>query len=498
MKPFMKKNTKKPVQDKNMVHLHVHTFYSLLDGESSPERLATKAKALKMPALAITDHNHLLGVIDFKEACKKAEIKPIFGVELYYTDDIEILKQKPEDRRITAINKAKDDGVDVSRISLKKKKKKKKKDEEVIIDEEDSEEILDEDEDLIPYLYNTKNFHILFLAKNDIGYKTLVKLQSEASRLCTFKKRYHCDNNLIEKYHEGLIMTTACIGSRTAYFILNDQKQEAEKLILKWHSIFKDDFYLEIQPLLEEKQYKVNQFYMEMNKKHGIKLVATNDVHYTNEDDADDHDVLVCVGTGKMVNQDNRMKYNREFWLRTRCEMEDAFRLQYMTHAQSTDSTYDNYLRLCDNALDNTLEIESKIENNVNLGSDKTLFPNIELNSSLTPEAFLKTLCYKKLYEYKANHPEINLRVYQDRLKEELNVIIPKGFATYMLVNWECISWCEKNKIPTGPGRGSAAGSLVLFLLNVTKAIDPIKYGLLFFRFLTIDRTALPDLYFAS
>ena len=456
----------------SFTHLHVHTFFSLLDGESSPARLAKRAKELGMSALAITDHNHLLGVIDFKKACEEEAILPIFGCEMYYSDDISILSLGADKRRELAIEKAVAAGVTLP--TGKGKKKPAKKEIDAVI---------------APYLYPTKQFHILFLAKNNTGYKNLVKLQSEASRLCTYNGRYLCDNTLIEKYKEGLIMTTACLGSRTAYFITHDEFEKAEALILEWKALFGEDFYLEIQPLLDNDQYKVNSFYMQMAQKHQIKLIATNDVHYTLETDIDDHDSMLCIGTNAFKDEEDRMRYQPEFWLRSEAEMQAAFTEQNTIYGNSSET----YLNKCYEAMRNTKEIEGKIENNVNIGAEFSLFPQVKVQDGYTPERFLEKICWERLYKYLKQHPDYDVRTYEARLKEELDVINPKGFAPYMLVNQEMMNWCKSNLLPTGPGRGSAAGSLVLLLLGITKLVDPVKEKLLFSRFLTKDRTSLPD-----
>lgn len=453
------------------IHWHVHSHYSLLDGESSPLRLATMAKELGMPALCLTDHNHLLGAIDFKDSCEAIGIQPILGLESYYTDDTSILSLDADERFKMALQLAQDSGV----VIPKKPKPTKKAINKLIED----------------YAYPTKQFHILFLAKNEIGYKNLVRLQSEAAKVCTYNKRYICDNKIIEKYKEGLIMTTACIGSRTAKLIAKDKQEEAEALIVKWHDMMKDDFYLEIQPLLNEDQYKVNCFYMQMSDKYNIKLVATNDVHYAAKEDIDDHDSLLCIGTGKFKDEEDRMHYQPEFWLRSEEEMRQAFSDQYDFYGECDKETY---LAYCEKAMFNTNDVLEKCTNNYNIGADYNLFPKIEIGTNETPARFLERICWDRLYQYLTERPELNARTYEARLNEELNTINPKGFAPYMLVNQEMMDWCKTNKIPTGPGRGSAAGSLVLLLLGITKLVDPIKEKLLFSRFLTKDRTSNPDI----
>ena len=455
----------------DFISLHTHSFYSLLDAESSPQRLAEKAKAIGMKALALTDHNHLLGVLDFKKACESTDIKPIYGVELYYTDDTQMMKLPIAEQRELAKAKALADHIEIPKKAKVKELNKL----------------------LGPYMYPTKSFHILFLAKNQQGYRNLCKLQSEAARVCSVKKlkmtRFHCDNPMIAQYKEGLIMTTACLGSRSAQLILNDQYEAATELILKWHDMFQDDFYLEIQPYHHPNQVKVNKFYMQLADQYHLQLVATNDVHYANESDADDHDSLLCLSIDKKKADRNRMRYSVEFWLRDRCEMEDAFMLQNAAFNQS-DSDYRKHYKI---ALNNTLKIADKVADNIHVTPDESLFPKIHIKSKLSPEAYLCQKCYTNLFQYLSEHPEYDKKVYLDRLAHELYVINKKGFAPYMLINEENVSWCRAHDIPVGPGRGSAAGSLVLFMLGITKVIDPIQYNLLFSRFLTMDRKAMPD-----
>lgn len=462
--------------NENFVHLHVHSFYSLLDGCSSPQELAKRAKELGMKSLALTDHNHLLGVVDFQNACKEEEIKPLIGVELYYTKDTKILSAPLEVRKELADNIAFSQGISYDDCKTQK---------EITALRE-------------PFMYDKTSHHILFIAKSRKGYLNLVKLQSEAARLCTTmvfgQPRFNCDDELINLYKEDLIMTSACIGSYPSHLIEDGRLKEAEEVILNWSKMFGEDFYLEIQPLSLPLQYKVNQFYIEMNKKYGIKLVATNDVHYTLKEDNNDHDTILCVGTAKLKSDPERMRYAHEFWMRSRDEMEEAFVNQYSACCDIPGaSSYNDYLSYCMSALDNTLEIADKVDDTYLLGSEVSLLPQAKIDTVLPFEDYLTLICYENLFAYKKRKPSIDLDIYMERLDYELSVINNKGFASYMLINWENVKWCEKMGIPTGPGRGSAAGSLVLFLLNVTKNIDPIASGLSFFRFLTEDRTALPD-----
>lgn len=448
----------------NFTHIHNHTYYSLLDGMGSPEERVIKAKELGMTALAITDHNHLGGVLDFQQACKKHGLKPLLGVELYWTWDSSIISLPLEDRDKIAITKALEDGVE---IPAKAKKK-------------DIAELLK------PYQYDTTGYHIILIAKNQIGWKNLCKLQSEAAEKGLFNGRFHCDNNMLRKYSEGLICTTACIGSVISDSFLNNKDEIAYSIFNEWLNIFgSDNLFVEIQGLDWDKQYKVNKRLIELANNYDVKLIATNDVHYTNKDDNKDHDILLCIGTGKKVADENRMKYRHEFWMRSYDEMIEAFKRQ---------DNSDNYINTIKEALANTNLIADMIDEDIKLGSSVPLFTKINIpNRFKTNETYLTYQCWNRLYKYLKKHPEYNRKEYEKRLNWELYVINKKGYAPYMLTVQEYVEWANNNDCPTGPGRGSAAGSLVLFLLGITKVIDPIQYNLLFSRFLTMDRVALPD-----
>lgn len=448
---------------KAFVHIHLHTYYSLLDGMGSPEERVLRAKELGMKAIAITDHNHLGGCLEFQAACKKHGLKPLLGVELYWTWDSNIISLPKEERDKIAINKAKEAGVEIT-------SKMKKAEINQLIE---------------PYKYDTKSYHIILIAKNQTGWRNLVKLQSEASDKGLFNGRYHCDNEMLRKYSEGLICTTACIGSVIGEHFLKNEDEVAYKQFEELIDIFgNENLFVEIQGLEWREQYKVNLKLIEMANKYNVKVIATNDVHYTFKEDHDDHDTLLCIGTGKFKEQTDRMKYDHEFWLRDYMEMIEAFK-------RNDDSA--KYLTIVQEALDNTNLLASMVDDNINLGSEVPLFTKTNIPAKFTDEKYLSYKCWNRLYKYLAKHPEFNRKEYEARLNWELFVINSKGYAPYMLTVDEFIDWANSNGCPTGPGRGSAAGSLVLFLLGITKIIDPIQNGLLFSRFLTMDRTALPD-----
>ncbi len=468
--------------NKNFTHLHLHTSYSVLDGMCKLEELIPRAKELGMSSLAITDHNHLGGTYQFQLKCQEYGIKPILGYEAYYTDDTSILSLPSEERNKMAADKALKAEVitneEYKALFSKGTTKNIKK--------------VDVKKKIEPYAYSTKQYHIIFIAMNQTGWHNIIKLQSESAEKCTFNGRFLCDNDLIRKYNEGIICTTACIANRIARFVKTDQTDKAEELLKEWHDIFQDRFYLEMQPLAMEEQVKVNAFYIKMAAKYNLPLIATNDVHYIYKEDHDDHDTLLCIGTGKFKSDYNRMKYTNDFWLRSYDEMIEAFTAQ---KSFFKDLLPDNYMDYAVEALENTNRIADRVDKDIKIGSDKPLIPQVKLPKGHTPEQVLTLRCYQNLYKLASenNWTEEKLDKYEKRLAYELSIINPKGFASYFLVIDEYTTWANEHGCQTGPGRGSAAGSLALFLLGVTKVIDPLEYDLLFERFLTKDRTAMPD-----
>lgn len=448
----------------NFIHIHNHTFYSFLDGMGSPEERVLRAKELGMTALCITDHNHLGGVLEFQAACKKHGVKPILGVELYWTWDMNMISKPKEERDKIAMDKALEAGVEIP-------KKSKKKDIANLIE---------------PYSYDTKGYHIILIAKNQEGWKNLVRIQSEAADKGLFNGRYHCDNELLRKYSEGVIITTACIGSVIGDSIRKDNYDIASNVLTEWIDIAgNENVFVEIQGLEWEEQYRVNLQLIELAKEKDVKIIATNDVHYTYEEDHDDHDTLLCIGTGKYKDEQDRMRYDHEFWMRSYDEMIDAF-----ARRGGNDEEYMNTVK---EGLANTYLIADMVED-IKLGSDVDLFTEVDVPAPYTVSGYLNKKCWDALYPYLVKANKVDQReVYEARLKYELDVINQKGYSPYMLTVEEYINWANANGCPTGPGRGSAAGSLVLFLLGITRVIDPVEYGLLFSRFLTPDRTSPPD-----
>lgn len=453
----------------SFTHLHFHTSYSFLDGYNPIKKAVARIKELGMTACAITDHNTLGGIPEWQEECKKQGVKPLLGVESYFNTNIEEAAKALEERKKDALQKAVTAGI-IENESAKKLKNK------------ELSEVIE------PFMHDMRQFHILFIAKNLTGWRNLVKMQSEAARLCTYNGRYLTDIDLIRKYHEGIIATTACIGSFPSRMLQEGRENLAEQYIVDMKEIFGDDFYLEIQPLDIKKQQLTNVFYMDMAQKHDIQVVATNDVHYTLKEDNEDHDTLLCIGMGKLKSDKNRMRYSHDFWIKSEEEMVESFEKQSVSI--NADEEYRNFWR---QAIKNTSLVAEKCEENIQLGSDKPMFPRVKVPFNLSPEEYLTKISWQGLYKYLAEHKECDRKIYEERLAEELNIINSKGFAPYMLTVHEFIDWSDENNIPTGSGRGSAAGSLCLFCIGVTKNIDPIKYNLLFSRFLTADRKDMPD-----
>ena len=501
--------------DKNFTHLHVHSSYSLLDGYSSPTKLVARAKELGMTAMALTDHNHLLGIPQFKSACEDAGIKPILGYEAYYTPDMSILSKSAEDRLEWAKEQARklgpENGFDFDTAYLdleqpmgkKGQRLKKRK-----VAAKDLHNILKD------YEYNTKSYHLILIAKNQTGWKNLVKIQSESAKYCTYNGRYHCDLNLLRKYHEGIICSTACVGSYFAQMIINGNYGKAIATIKDFHELFGDDFYLEIQPLNITKQHLTNFFLMKYAKEYNIKIIATNDIHYAMQSDHADHAVLVNMGMGRTINytpknassededtdvydSKNNMVYSNDYWVRSYDEMIHYFTIQYETMCSNDmfsidENIMNHYMDIVKEALENTNYIADQIED-IKLGSSVPLFPETKIPEGYTKTSYFEYLCLSGLFEYKKNHPDIDINKYFKRLYKEIRVIKKKGFVPYFLCVYNYVNYCKRNKIAVGPGRGSAAGSLCLYMLKITSNIDPMEYNLSFERFLTEDRSSPPD-----
>lgn len=394
------------------VHLHVHTNFSLLDGACDIGRLAGRAKKLGMDAMAITDHGVMYGVIDFYKTMKAAGIKPIIGCEVY-----------------------------VARRTIK--------DRQPGIDDE--------------------QYHLVLLAENQTGYRNLVKLVSKG-----FIEGYYykprVDKELLREHSEGLIALSACVAGEIPQYILKGEYEKARRAALEFNDIFGEgNFYLEIQDHGLKEQKLVNPELVNLSRETGIPLVATNDVHYILKSDADFHDAMLCIQTGKTVKDEDRLKFDTsEFYLKSEEEMRRLF-----PHLAE--------------ACDNTVRIAERC--NVELEFGKVHLPRFEVPAGFTEDSYLEKLCYEGLRKrYTEITPEI-----KNRLDYELEVIKKMGYSSYFLIVWDFVNFARKNGIMVGPGRGSAAGSLVAYCLYITN-IDPLKYNLLFERFLNPERVTMPDI----
>lgn len=473
------------------VHLHVHSQYSLLDGQASIKRIVDKASSDGMPAIALTDHGSMFGIKEFynyvnkKNASVNSKIKELTK-KLESSDDIDFIKEeiiKEEKKRIKPIL-----GCEcyVARRGYESK---------------------DGKQDL-------SGWHLIVLAKNKIGYKNLIKIVSK-SWTHGFYGRPRIDKSLLEKYHEGLIVCSACLGGEIPKKIMKGDLEEAEEAVKWFKNIFGDDYYLELQrhnanrPDANKSVYplqvQVNEQLIQLGKKLGVKIIATNDAHFVDEADADAHDRLICLSTGKDFNDPNRMRYTKQEWLKTTAEMNEVF-------------------KDLPEALANTVEIADKVEF-YSIDSD-ALMPFFTIDSSFgteegykekyTPEALAQEFgeaAYKRLGGYdkviriklesdylayltyigaEKKYPNMSPEI-KERLDFELETMKTMGFPGYFLIVQDFISAAKKMGVAVGPGRGSAAGSAVAYCLGITD-IDPIKYDLLFERFLNPDRISMPDI----
>ena len=398
----------------SFVHLHTHSHYSLLDGQPKIDDLIKKAKDLGMPALALTDHGVMYGLIEFYQKAKKAGIKPILGVEAY-----------------------------VARNGHKDKRPK--------IDDN-------------PY-------HLLLLAKDETGYRHLIKLTTIA-HLDGFYYRPRVDLELLEKYHEGLICCSACLQGEIAKNLMIDEKKAGETAIRYLKIFGEGNYYLEVQPHPNlTKQIEVNKRVIDLGKKLGIPVVTTNDIHYLNSDDDYAQDALLCIQTKKTLADTDRMSYlGEDFSMKTPEQMKNAWPNQPQI-------------------ITNTLALAEKC--NLELELRKTLLPHFEVPNGKTEEQYLTDLCQEGL-KRRFGQNQVSEEITK-RLDYELSVIAKTGFASYFLIVADFINWAKNNGIVVGPGRGSAAGSLVSYLTNITN-IDPLKYDLLFERFLNLERISMPDI----
>ena len=401
----------------SFTHLHLHTGYSLLDGSSKIPELVRRVKELGMDACAITDHGVMYGVIEFYKACKAEGIKPIIGCEVYVAPG--------------------------SRFEKGKEKSAER--------------------------YN----HLILLAENDTGHKNLMKLVSRGFTEGFYYKP-RVDYELLSEYHEGIIASSACLAGIVPTKLRNGDYEGAKAEAMRLKDIFgENNFFLELQDHGLSEQKFVNQGLMRISSETGIPLVATNDCHYLYKEDAEAHDVLICIQTQKNVYDEDRMKYEGgQFYVKSPEEMEEVF--HYIPEA-----------------IHNTEEIARRC--NVEIEFGKYHLPQYPVPEGYTSLSYLNKLCedgFKKRYEGANEATEAMLR---ERLKYETDTITSMGFVDYFLIVWDYINFAKENHIAVGPGRGSAAGSIVAYCLGIT-GVDPIRYNLLFERFLNPERVTMPDI----
>ncbi len=395
----------------SFVHLHVHTEYSLLDGACRISGMMDRVKELGQSAIAITDHGVMYGCIDFYKAAKSAGVKPIIGCEVYVT------RRRMEDRV---------HGIDND-----------------------------------PY-------HLVLLCENRKGYENLCLLVSEAF-IHGFYSKPRVDLELLRKHHEGLIALSACLAGAIPQYLMEEDYQSAKDYALGLQDIFgQGNFYLELQDHGISEQLPVNQGVQRIARETGIPLVVTNDAHYLRREDAAMQDVLLCIQTGKTVDDENRMKFQtEEFYLKSEEELRRLF-------------------PGCDEAFENTVRIADRC--NVEFVFNQYHLPSFPVPAGFTNEQYFRKLCYEGFEERYQNPPES----YLERLEYEIGVISRMGYVNYYLIVWDFIRYAKEQGIPVGPGRGSGAASIVAYCLHITE-VDPMQYSLIFERFLNPERVSMPD-----
>ena len=397
----------------NFTHLHVHTEYSLLDGSNKINEYVSRVKELGMKSAAITDHGVMFGCIDFYKAAKAAGIKPILGCEVYVAPGSRFDKEKGK--------------------------------------EED------------------RYYHLVLLAETQEGYQNLIKIVSYGF-VDGFYYKPRVDMELLEQYHEGIIALSACLAGEVARNLARGFYEEGKEAALRYEKVFgKGNFFLELQDHGIPEQRQVNHELIRMSRETGIELVATNDVHYTYSSDAEAHDILLCVQTGKLLKDENRMRYEGgQYYVKSEEEMRRLF-------------------PYAPEAIENTGKIADRC--NVEIEFGVTKLPKFDVPEGYTAWEYLNKLCFEGLDKrYTDNKEEL-----KKRLNYELGVIKDMGYVDYFLIVWDFIRYAREQGIMVGPGRGSAAGSLVSYTLGITK-LDPIKYDLLFERFLNPERVSMPDI----
>ena len=394
-------------------HLHVHTEYSLLDGSSKIKEITSRAKELGMKSLAITDHGVMYGVIDFYKAAKEVGIKPILGCEVYVAPGSRFDKQPGESE--------------------------------------------------------SRYYHLVLLAENNTGYKNLMKIVSRGFTEGFYYKP-RVDYEVLEQFHEGIIALSACLAGEVQRYLARGMYDAGCEAAKRYEGIFgKGNFFLELQDHGIPEQKYVNPQLIRMSQELGIDLVCTNDVHYTYAQDADAHDILLCIQTGKKVTDENRMRYDGgQYYLKSPEEMAELF--PYVPQA-----------------LENTCKIAERCNVEIEFGVTKV--PHFEVPQGFDSWTYLNHLCNEGM---KRRYPDADEEK-KKRLEYELSVIHKMGYVDYFLIVWDYINYAKTHGIAVGPGRGSAAGSIVSYCLGITD-IDPIKYSLIFERFLNPERVSMPDI----
>ncbi|MBO4369503.1 MAG: DNA polymerase III subunit alpha, partial [Desulfovibrio sp.] len=399
------------------IHLHCHTEYSLLDGAIRLKDLCSRSKDYGMNACAITDHGNMYGAAYFFKACKEFGLKPIFGCEVYVCQD---------------------------------------------------------HTDKTSELAKHRN-HLILLSQTIDGYHNLVKLVSH-SYTDGFYMKPRVDKGMLQKYAEGLICLSACIVGEIPEAILSGNMDLARSLCAQYRAIYPDRFYLELQSNGLEQQTIVNQGLLELAESEHLPLVATNDCHYLNKEDYQAHEVLLCIGTKKLMKDEDRLSFTtNEFYYKSPAEMEKAF--------AATPEAIENTSRIAESC-------------NVELDMGHHYFPVYPLPEGASIESEFRRLAEEGLEQRLAKHPfreTLDAEQYRSRLQHEIDVILDMGFPGYFLIVQEFINWAKDHGIPVGPGRGSAAGSLVAWAMRITN-LDPLPYHLLFERFLNSERVSLPDI----
>jgi len=403
----------------NFVHLHVHSHYSMLDGAIRIDDLIQRALDYNMKAVALTDHGAMFGALEFYDKATQAGIKPIVGCEFYIAQKSRLIKNQNAGQ----------------------------------------------------------NFHIVLLAMDLTGYKNLMKLATIA-QIEGFYYKPRIDNELLTKHHEGLIALSACLHGEVAWRLTHNDRDGAKKRAAELKELFGDRFYLELQENGIPEQKIANQGMLELSDELGIKMVATNDCHYLNKNEAYAHEVLLCIQTGRTISDPKRFRFSTD----------DL----YFKSPEEMASTFSN----CPGALENTLEVAERCNLEIEFG--KHYFPDYPVPEGESLDSLFAKSCEDGL-ALRFDHmrqidrlSEEQERIYRERLKMEIKIIQQMGFAAYFLIVADFINWAKQQKIPVGPGRGSGAGSLAAYCMQITD-IDPIPYGLIFERFLNVERMSMPD-----